>query len=73
LACAGRSVDGSCVRPVRLDGNDVEAVMYNQMPRDGCAGLIKLGRGMARLTEEHYVPIREPLEEGTEGVISEFR
>src|SRR3546814_17551213 len=40
------AVDVGGVRPVRLDRNDVEAVMRDQLPGDGGAGAIEFGRAM---------------------------
>src|SRR3546814_13921393 len=45
------AVDVGGVRPVRLDRNDVEAVMRDQLPGDGGAGAIEFGRAMRRFAE----------------------
>src|SRR3546814_9796924 len=60
------AVDVGGVRPVRLDRNDVEAVMRDQLPGDGGAGAIEFGRAMRRFAEKDDARVSLTIEKRAE-------
>src|SRR3546814_14783288 len=60
------AVDVGGVRPVRLDRNDVEAVMRDQLPGDGGAGAIEFGRAMRRFAEKDDARVSITIEKRAE-------
>jgi hypothetical protein len=56
------AVDPRGVRPIRLDGDDVEPVLLDQAPRNRGAGPVELRRAMSRLAEEEELRIRKTIE-----------
>src|SRR5947209_5256864 len=52
-AMSHRPVDGRSVRPIGLDGYNVEMVPLDQPPRDCCPGSIEFTRAVARFAKKH--------------------
>ena len=57
------AVDGGGVRPVRLDGDDGEAVLLDQPAGDRGAGAVEFRRAVARLAEQHDAAVGEAVEQ----------
>ena len=65
-----RSPDGGCLRPIRLDRDDREAVLFDQPPRDRRPRAVKLRRAMRRFSEQDDATIGEAIERRPEiGVV----
>ncbi len=65
-AVAHPAVELRRVRPVRLQGHDVEAVPLDQPAGDGSAGAVELARAVRRLAEQHHARSPEAVERGAE-------
>ena len=72
-AMAHIAVHDRRVRPVGLDGDDGEAVLLDQAPRDGGTRAIELGRAMAGFAEQDNAAVGEAIEQAAEGGIVEAR
>ena len=59
LATPNICINMTSVRPVGFDGNDGGAVVSNEPLRDLSTGLIKLGRAMGGITQQHNLCLRE--------------
>jgi hypothetical protein len=51
---ANVAVDNRRIRPIRLDGEDGETMLLNEMTRNGGPRPIELGCTVARLAEQHH-------------------
>ena len=62
------AIDPCDIRPVRLDGNDVEVVMPDQLPGDGRARPVELGRAVGRFAQQDHARLAEAREHRAEFV-----
>ena len=66
LAMADEAVDGGGIRPIRLDRDDGEAVVLDEVPSDGGTRLVEFAGAVARLPQQQHPAIREPIEQAAE-------
>lgn len=68
MAVAHIGIDARCIRPVRLDGDDGKAVLFDQALRDRGTGTIKFRRTVGGFAEEHHLGVCKAVEHGAEGL-----
>lgn len=57
-------IDARSVRPIRFDGDDREAVLFNEATSDRCTGSVELRRAVSGLAKKYEICIAKAVEEG---------
>src|SRR5207237_1435788 len=63
----------SCIGPVRLDGDDREAVPFDQAACDSGTGAVELGCPMTRLAQQDHAAVGISIKQSSKGGVFESR